>query len=276
MQGDPLQAAEADGEARADGAGESVALSDSVTLEAGGDAQGAEQAVATTSEWETLLASDESFEKLREHPRVQALLQERENAGAQRREAQMRREAGNRENTRAQVQRFLSEVGVDATSLQGPQGDRLNFMYDLAQTHAAGQIAHAYAEYLLSEHLPAERVQEAVQHMQAGRTSDYVNALRAGDREVYLAQVALKDIPQGSTLRSDVEQEVQRRVRAELQARNISSNGIPAPNPSGGQPAGSGRGEPIDKSSLLGISRAVARGQMSEEEGRRALGEITR
>lgn len=75
---------------------------------------------------------------------------DRENAGAQRREAQLRREAGSRERIRADVSTFLQAQGLDPEEVvrDAPQYRRAEFMYALAEARAASEIAVALPDII--------------------------------------------------------------------------------------------------------------------------------
>lgn len=136
---------------------------------------------------------------------------DRENAGAQRREAQLRREAGSKERVRQDVGLFLQAVGVDpdeAVEAQ-PQFRRAEFLYTLAEARAASDLAGALPEVIKTEFEIPPEAREA-----AARIFD-TPLNEQGDRDHRGYIRALFD--------GAVEGEVKKReaaIRAEVEAAN--------------------------------------------------------
>lgn len=123
---------------------------------------------------------------LEQHPHLRDVLsdrdRDRENAGAQRREAQLRREAGTKEQTKANVERILREFGVEDVD-----PTKFNFVYDLASSNAAYQLAQEFPNALMSHYqLPSEVREQALERREANDWDGYVTTLIDGAVSVRL------------------------------------------------------------------------------------------
>lgn len=156
-------------------------------------------------------------------------LRERENAGANRREAQLKREAGRKDVTTRNVQRFLSELGIE---VEDPS--RLHYFQDLALAHEAIELATNVPEALLRNHpVPVEAREQAVAAREAGDWDGYVGTLLNGAVQAEIKKLRAEDEKRIVT-------EVNRRVSAEIKARGIEKAPVrdtPPTAPGGGAPA---------------------------------------
>lgn len=113
-------------------------------------------------------AEPSSLEELQERypwlaERVKERDRERENAGAQRREAQLRREAGSKERVKQDMAVYLQAIGVDpseAVQVAGQQIQRAEFLYTLAEARAASDLAEALPDILKTEYAISPEVRE--------------------------------------------------------------------------------------------------------------------
>lgn len=222
---------------------------------------------------------------LERHPELRSDFDERikvrENAAAQRREAQMRREAGTREQTRAQVQRYLDNVVAQPLRQLGATDEeiaamtrdtsRLDFMYALARENAGTEIARELPDALLREYaLPAEAKLAAVEARDQLVTladGTQVPNYDAYVRTLVDAAVDLRVKERTAELERETNAKVARLVAAELKAKAIeSAPKVEAPPiPPQGQPAGSGG---VQINSMSDADGAFGRGAISVEQYR--------
>jgi hypothetical protein len=177
-----------------------------------------------------------------------------ENAGAQSREAQLRREAGSRENTRTGVERTLRAVGVDPDSVPDKSG--FDLLYANAHGNAHDAVMRAVAENVRSA-FGADPVAAAAIDAGMERTGDELTKFSealfsaAVDAEARrrVTDTKLADVPQGTQLTKDIEAEITRRVDLEVKAAGIESRPRrqPAPNTVEGRPptAEADRSDPV-------------------------------
>ena len=150
----------------------------------------------------------ERDEKLREQ--LDARLKERENAGANRREAQLKREAGKKEVTTRNVQRWLAENGIEVDDTS-----RLAYFFDLATAHEAMELATNVPDALLRNHpVPVDAREKAVEARERGDWDGYVSTLLNGAVEAEVAKRTADNEKRITT-------EVNKRLAAEIKARGI-------------------------------------------------------
>lgn len=119
---------------------------------------------------EALLSNDELRSKLFEHPSVVEKLRERENAGANRREAQLKRDAGKKDVTVQNVRRFFAEVGAEADEA------KFGYLYDLAAANSAMELATAIPEAVLRKYtIPADVREQAISAREQGDWDGYIS-----------------------------------------------------------------------------------------------------
>lgn len=151
---------------------------------------------------------------LEQHPHLRDVLSERdrdrENAGAQRREAQLRREAGTKEQTKANTERILREFGVEDVD-----PTKINFVYDLASSNAAYQLAQEFPNALMSQYQIAADVREqALERREANDWDGYVSALIDG-------AVSAKTEEIRAQIREEERVAAREYVNAELKAQQV-------------------------------------------------------
>ncbi len=182
---------------------------------------------------ESIDALLERYPSLREQH--ESKLKERENAGAQRREAQLKREAGATENTRRNVTRFLTDMGVDPTELlMLPDGrtqlSRVDYLYSLAAANSAYELAQQVPDTILRNHpVPVEVREQAIEARERGDWDGYVSTLLNGAAEA-------KDVERQKTFDAKVTAEVNKRLAAEIKARELEK--APRRDPMPVMPAG--------------------------------------
>lgn len=109
-------------------------------------------------------------------------LRERENAGANRREAQLKREAGKKEVTTRNVQRYLAENGLEVDD-----PSRLHYFFDLATAHEAMELATNVPDALMRGHtVPVDAREQALAAREAGDWDGYISHLINGAVEAGL------------------------------------------------------------------------------------------
>ena len=162
----------------------------------------------------------EAFLARNEPARAQhdAELRDRENAGANRREGQLKRDAGRREVTTRNVQRWATET------LGQPVDDpaQLAYFYDLAQGHAASDIVEALPAALFRNYtVPVEVREQALDIREAGVVD--ADGVRHPNMDGYLTTlidgaVSAKDAEREKAFNARVKAEVDRQVAAETKA----------------------------------------------------------
>lgn len=180
-------------------------------------------------------------EARRRYPEVARAL---ENAGAQAREAQLRREAGSRESTRERV------AAIRARLAQAPEGDAagLDFVWENARANASEDLMRAMATNAIETFNPTSEERAMLEAAVADQTGDGLRqyamqlvtlaADRVGRRSLY--DQSIDEIPADSRLaRSALERE-QRRLEAERKAAAIEARPRrqPAPATPAGRPVG--------------------------------------
>lgn len=205
-----------------------------------------------------------------------------ENAGAQRREAQLRREAGSREGTRERVRELLERLGIDERELDDRDERQLDLLYELAAANASEEVMRALATqaagaYGLTRGQLAD-IDTALDEMGGGELSDYamelfdaaVNAAaRSGATGLTLDDITPDLAPD---LHRQIADEVDREVAAELRARELERRprrSAPPGTPQGRAPGGDGN---YDLNDPLQVLRAYRDGFFeSESDAQRAL-----
>jgi hypothetical protein len=205
-----------------------------------------------------------------------------ENAGAQRREAQLRREAGSREGTRLRVRELLERLGIDERELDDRDERQLDLLYELAAANASEEVMRALATqaagaYGLTRGQLAS-IDGAVAEMGGGELSDYAmelfdSAVNAAARDG-AAGLTLDDVTPdlAPDLHREIADEVDRQVVAELRARELERRprrSAPPATPQGRAPGGDGN---YDLNDPLQVLRAYRDGFFeSESDAQRAL-----
>ena len=147
------------------------------------------------------------------------------NAGAQSREAQLRREAGSREATRARVQ------AIKAKLAELPDNDAagLDFVWDNAAANAQEAIMRQMAEQAIQSFDPSpeerQALESAVSSLEGDALSQYaaqvvsIAADRVGRKTVY--DMSIDDIPADSNLAKSARAREAKRIESEAQASEI-------------------------------------------------------
>ena len=137
---------------------------------------------------------------------------ERELAGANRERARLQREAGKKDSTRQNVSRVLTELGYDVSDTA-----RLDYFYELAAANSAYELAQAVPEAVLRGYtVPVAVREQALEARERGDWDGYVGALLTG-------AVEAQDAAREAEFESKVTAEVNRRLAAEIKARNLES-----------------------------------------------------
>ncbi len=167
---------------------------------------------------------------------------ERENAGAQRREASLRREAGSRESTQQNVSRLLA-----AWDELEPEDRAKNagWAYDLATANAAVESTRVLGESVRQMYdVPADVVEKALSFRESDNPDwgGYTKTLIDGAVAVGVGAASISDVPEGSKLHGEIKAEVQRLLAGEITARKLEAmpkaEAPPATPASGGAPNG--------------------------------------
>lgn len=226
----------------------------------GGDAGtgAAEDAGALTDATETTAETLETFLARNEAARAEheQIVRERENAGAQRREATLKKEAGRKDMTVRNVQRWAQDtlgVAVDDPS-------QLAYFYDLAAGHFAGEfLADTVPNVLLKDfNISVEAREAAVAARENGDWDGYFSHLVDGAVETRVAERA-------AVIQKQADAEVTKRVAAEIKARGIEK----APVRDGAPPAPrSGGSGGITPQELEAMPSEVFRAKPREEQER--------
>lgn len=215
VEDDQAQATGADGaeaDIQPDGAGDESTLDSGAVLDP-------DETESEPESLETFLARNEAARA--EHERI---LRERENAGSQRREAQLKLEAGRKENTIQSVRRWLSESGDQ------PDEQRGAYLYELAAANAAHEIATALPEAILrSYQLPAEVREKAIEARERGDWDGYVQSYVEGAVNAVLeTKVAERE----KAIKAEYDKKYAAEVKA-LRAENAPKRDGALPTPAG-------------------------------------------
>jgi len=182
-----------------------------------------------------------SVSELRErYPDVAKAL---ENAGAQAREAQLRREAGSKEETRKRV------AALKARLAEVPDGDTagLDFMWDNAYANAQSEVMRTMARTAIESFNPGAEERQALETVIDSLDGDAVTryaaqmvslaADRVGRRSVY--EQSVEDIPADSPLAKSIHAAKQAFHEAETKAAALEAKPKrePAPTVTGGRVA---------------------------------------
>ena len=181
---------------------------------------------------EAILADEALRTRLFEHQSVAEKLKERENAGAQRREAQLKREAGTQQVTRQNVANFLAAAGLDPSEpVVDAEGrnlmPRAEYLYALAQANAAVEITKVIPDVMLKDYgIPAEVREQALELRADGRPADeWLTVLVKGAVDARVEETRKGD-------EAKIKSEVAKRLAAEIKARGIEA----APKTAGAPP----------------------------------------
>ena len=161
----------------------------------------------------------------------EAKAQEREIAGANRERARLQREAGKKGQTKQNVQRFLTELGVEAEDTS-----RLDYFYDLAAANAAYELAQALPDAVLRGFVvPVEAREKALEMREAGDWDGYVGTIVTSAVEAKVAALRAED-------EKTITKRTNERLAAEMKARGIEKapirEGAPPRPSASGTPAG--------------------------------------
>lgn len=182
-------------------------------------------------------------------------LRERENAGANRREAQLKREAGKRDITVRNVERWARENGIE---VDDPR--QLHYFFDLATAHEAMELATNVPDALLRNHtVPIEARERAIAAREAGDWDGYVSEILTGAVEARTKEIEAQ-------FEERVTRETNKRLAAEMRARGIEK----APVRDGAPPAprsGAGTGG-ITPAELDAMPTEIFRAKPLEEQQR--------
>ena len=167
---------------------------------------------------------------------------ERENAGGQRREASLRREAGSREQTAQNTARLLTawdELEPDERAKSA------GWTYDLATANAAVEATKILGESVRQIYdVPADVVEKALSFRESENPDwgGYTKTLIDGAVATGIAAASISDVPEGSKLHGEIKAEVQRLLDGEISARKLEAmpkgEAPPATPASGGAPNG--------------------------------------
>ena len=192
---------------------------------------------------ESWLADESNRTRLFEHPSVAEKLRERENAGAQRREAQLKREAGAAQVTEQNVAALFAAAGLDPSEpVQDAQGrdlmPRARYLYALAQANAAVELTKVIPDVMLKDFsVPAEVREQALDMRADGKPADeWLKVLVTGAAEAKVSEMRKAD-------ESKITAEVNRRLAAEIKARGLEA----APKRAGAPPIPVGAASGGDK-----------------------------
>ena len=203
-----------------------------------------------------------------------------ENAGAQRREAQLRRDAGTRAGSRLRVREALRRLGVPG--LDDRDERQFEVLYELAAAQASDELMRTLASEAVGAYglAPAEltAVESAIGELSGGELSSYASRLFQGAVDAAARQRAMElpldELTEESApdLHRQIADEVDRRVVAELRARDLERRprrAAPPASPQGRAPGGSGN---YDLNDPIQVLRAYREGFFeSESEAQRAL-----
>ena len=164
-----------------------------------------------------------------------------ENAGAQAREAQLRRDAGSRESTRQRV------AAIRARLAELPEEDSagLDFVWENARANASDELMRAMASNAIETFNPSpeERasLEAAIADQRGEGLREYAMQLvtlaadRVGRRSLY--ELSIDELPAESRLAQSIREREERRLDAERRAaaieRRASGRTPPPPTPAG-------------------------------------------
>lgn len=160
------------------------------------------------------------------------------NAERQRTEAQMRKEAGNRENIRAVAEAQMRKLGVDPATVEDPSAWHL--MAQTNQAYEHDQVMRAIAQnvadsYGLNPEIRAG-FEQTIETLNGQGLTDYAGKLFGeaveGRAAAKVSEVRLADIPDGSQLRKDLDAEIAKVRAAERKAAQLAANPPKEPAPS--------------------------------------------
>ena len=191
------------------------ALEEAVTADLAPDVEADEGADDTTLPADETPESLEMFLARNEAARAEhdAKIAERENAGANRERSRLQREAGKKDVTVKNVQRWATEV------FGAPLEDtaHASYLYDLAAANAAHELASTLPDVLMSDFkVPVEAREQAVEARERGDWNGYIGTLITG---AVTAEVTKQR--EGDEAR--INAEVQKRLASEIKARRIEA-----------------------------------------------------
>jgi len=156
---------------------------------------------------------------------------ERENAGAQRREAQLRREAGNKDATRRNVAALFEAWGIEDEPDEKNRM-RVDYLYDLASANSMMDLAIRYADYLKEHYsIPTDFRERAVASRESNDFDGYVSTLIEGAVVARMRNIDGADVPRDSNIYRWMLKERDRMVAEELKAKEIESKPKPKTAP---------------------------------------------
>lgn len=160
----------------------------------------------------------------------------------QKTESRLKREAGSRESTREAVANIIRAIGGDPDSnVDGATVKRAEYLYELARAHSATELAKELPEAVLAEYkVPVEYRERAVEALETQGKTAYVRTLLEGAVAAQKGTLSLKDIPEDSTLRKEVDALVAEKLKSELKAARVENAPAPidAPTPPRGPAVG--------------------------------------
>jgi hypothetical protein len=180
------------------------------------------------------LSDDDLIAQLRERKNGDGLsLEDRlRKSGADQAIARQRAEAGKVENVQRRTARFLQTHGIDPADASREELGELNALSALAEQDALGRIGRAWVQATADEFSVLDRT--LLEDSLAAATDDPsgIDALasrmwiaaREATRLKTLAESSLKDVPEGSQLRAEINAEAQRLADAELSARALAAS----------------------------------------------------
>ncbi len=164
--------------------------------------------------------------------------QVRENAGAQREQARVRTQAGTREATAKNVARVM-----DVWDEMEPEErvKNVGLLYEMANFATGEEATKTLGESVREIYdVPADVVQKAVGALDPANPDwgGYTRTLMDGAVASGIANASMSDVPEGSKLSGEITAEVNRRLAAEMTAREIEAR--PKEQAPPATPAGSG------------------------------------
>jgi hypothetical protein len=208
-------------------------------------------------------------ERLAEHGTV------RENAGAQRRESELRREAGSREQTAERIKQITHELGVE---IEDPA--KLNFAYDLANANSTELVMKSVAKSFTGKYGYSAEQQagiDATIEAQSGDelisfTSKLVDGAVAAGAAAVIRELDGPDVTEESApkLFKWIKGEVVKRQEADMAAdaketKLVETKSDPLPQTSVGPPPGQSLNED-PASSYAAASRAYNEERITNAE----------
>lgn len=197
-----------------------------------------------------------------------------EYAGGQRKEAELRRESGSREETAARLKAIRDKLMAD------PEADvaELNFLDDNNVANATERVMRALAEGAVAQFNPSDEeratYEAAIVNLNGDGLRQYAMQMvslaadRVGSKRILDMDVS--DLPPDSNLAKSVKAQNQAGAQSEAKAAELEAKPSGnAPPTTAGQPAGSNESFNLDDP--LDVARAFRAGKFDEAEGNRLL-----